>query len=156
MPLPHKYEFERKARAGQPARPRGAYERIIYEHDPVARFSPNILLNYSRPALSPLLLGPLAKASGGFGSCGEVFKDTQDPDYQRLLGAIQKAKADLDVEARFGAPGFKPNPQYVREMKRFGILPPAFDRTRDRIDVFATDQRYWQSFWYQPTGPAGH
>jgi len=155
MPLPHRYEYERKLRAGQQPRPRGAYERIIYENDPVARFSPNILLNYTRPAWSPLLLGPLAKGSGGFGSCGEVFQDTRDPDYQRLLGAIRKAKAELDVEARFGTPAFKPNPQYVREMKRFGILPPAFDRARDSIDVFAADQQYWQSLWYQPAGTAG-
>jgi hypothetical protein len=73
-----------------------------------------------------------------------------------LLGAIQKAKADLDVEARFGTPGFQPNPQYVREMKRFGILPAAFELAKDSLDVFAIDQRYWRSLWYQPAGTAGH
>ena len=150
MPLPHQYEYERKIRANQRQRPRAVYERIIYENDPVARFSPNILLNFTRPLRSPLLLGPLARSAGGFGSCGEVFNDTQDPDYQVLLSAIQRVKADLDAEPRFATPGFKPNPQYVREMKKYGILPPAFDLAQDSLDVFATDQQYWQSLWYRP------
>ena len=108
------------------------------------------MLNFTRPQLSPLLLGPLAKSAGGFGICGEVFKDTNDPDYRLLLSSIVKGKADLDAEPRFGTPGFKPNPQYVREMKKYGILPPAFDLAKDTLDVYETDQEYWRSFWYQP------
>ena len=151
-PLPHTYESEPKLRANQG--PHGIYERIIYENDPVARFSPNILLNFTRPQFSPLLLGPLAKSAGGFGSCGEVFKDEHDPDYQRLLRAIQRAKAALDIKPRFGTPAFKPNWQYVREMKRFGILPGNFELAHDSIDVFAADQKYWRSLWYQASGHA--
>jgi hypothetical protein len=150
MPLPHKYEYERRLRASVAQRPRGAYERIIYENDPVARFSSHILLNFSRPQLSPLLLGPLAKTAGGFGSCSNVFQSTQDPDYRSLLAALTRAKQVLDAQPRFGTPEFKPNRQYVREMKRYGLLPPEFDLARDTLDVFAADQKYWRSLWYQP------
>jgi hypothetical protein len=47
-------------------------------------------------------------------------------------------------------PSFKPNRQYVREMKRFGILPAEFNLNRDPIDVFETDRRYWRFFWCEP------
>ena len=150
MPLPHRYEYQRKIRASHAQKPRGAFERLIYDNDPVARFSPNILLDFTRPANSPLLLAPLAKSAGGWGVCGEFFKDTKDPGYQAFLASIQRSKAALDAEPRFGTPTFHPNPQYVREMKRFGIVPPAFDLAKDRLDVFATDQKYWQSLWYRP------
>ncbi|MEK7685052.1 MAG: hypothetical protein AAB466_06495 [Verrucomicrobiota bacterium] len=149
MRLPFDYEARRKSKGGL-QRPTAVYERIVLEDDPIARFSVNIMLNFTRPQLSPLLLGPLAKSAGGFGSCGEVFKDTNDPDYRLLLSSIVKGKADLDAEPRFGTPGFKPNPQYVREMKKYGILPPAFDLAKDTLDVYETDQEYWRSFWYQP------
>jgi hypothetical protein len=46
--------------------------------------------------------------------------------------------------------GFRPSPGYVREMKRYGILPK--DLTEGApIDVYATDRAYWQSLWWQPT-----
>jgi hypothetical protein len=51
---------------------------------------------------------------------------------------------------RFAVHGFQPNPQYVREMKKYGILPAGFDLAKDPLDVFAADQRYWQSFWHRP------
>ena len=154
MPLPHRYEYERRLRATVAKRPRGAYERIIYENDPVARFSPHILLNFSRAQLSPLLLGPLAKGAGGFGSCSNVFQSDADPDYRSLLTAITRAKQVLDAQPRFGTPEFRPNRQYVREMKRFGLLPIDFDPAWDSLDVFAADQQYWRSLWYRPGAKA--
>ena len=48
-------------------------------------------------------------------------------------------------------PNFQPRPEYIREMKRFGILPESFDPAKERVDVYQLDQRYWQSLWYQPT-----
>jgi hypothetical protein len=147
--MPFNYEQRRQNRNKLPY-PTAAYERLVFENDPMARFSPNILLNFTHPHLSPLLLGPLSKESGGFGSCGEVFKDTNDPDYQRLLSAIEKGKADLDAQPRFPSPAFKPNPQYVREMKKFGILPQSFDLAKDTLDVYEADQAYWRSFWFTP------
>src|ERR1041385_7255967 len=38
MPLPHRYEYERKVRATHAQKARGAYERLVYDNDPVARF----------------------------------------------------------------------------------------------------------------------
>jgi hypothetical protein len=40
--------------------------------------------------------------------------------------------------------GFKPNPAYVREMQRFGLLPPDFDGKRTPLDVYQLDRAYWE------------
>jgi len=45
----------------------------------------------------------------------------------------------------------KPSPNYIREMKRYGILPPDFDLATNPIDAYATDEAYWRSFWYRPS-----
>jgi hypothetical protein len=147
--IPFNYEQRRASRNKLPY-PTAVYERLVFENDPIARFSPNILVNFTRPHFSPILLGPLSKEAGGFGSCGEVFKDTADPDYQLLLAAIERGKAELNAKPRFPSPDFKPNPQYVREMKKYGILPHAFDLAQDTLDVYEADQAYWRSFWFMP------
>ncbi len=49
---------------------------------------------------------------------------------------------------RFDMPGFKPNEHYTREMKRYGILPQSFNLETDAIDVYETDQKYWESLWH--------
>jgi len=124
------------------------HERIVRKDD--FRFSGHVLLNLSRPELSPLLLGPLPKAIGGWGTCPSQFSGKADISYQVLLKAISREKTRLDNVPRFGTPEFKPNRQYIREMVKFGILPPDFDFNKDSIDVFGTDQRYWELFWYRP------
>ncbi len=129
-------------------RPMGIHERVVLANDPIARFSPHILLNFTRPQLSPLLLGPLAKEAGGWESCGAVLASRDDPGYQVLLALIEQGKAELDAKPRYGTPGFQPNQQYIREMRRFGILPPDFDPAHDSVDIFHADQAYWKSFWY--------
>ena len=137
-----------------------AYARYTGMHMAYARRGWHALLNLDEPVKSPLLLGPLARDAGGWGTCkGEppaapsaVFESTDDPDYQKLLAGIQKGRETLQAVKRFDMPGFRPNEQYVREMKRYGILPPAFDRLRDPIDVYATDRAYWRSLWWQPMG----
>jgi len=132
------------------SRPTGIHERVVLQNDPLTRYSTHILLNFSRPSLSPLLLGPLAEESGGYGSCGPVFADTDDPDYRQLLSAIEQGKAAIDARPRYGTPGFRPNRQYVRELKRFGVLPASFDPAADEIDVFQADEAYWKSLWHTP------
>jgi len=127
------------------------YERIVRKDD--YRFSAHVLLNMSRPEYSPLLLGPLPTSAGGWGRCPEGFQGMQDPGYQGLLAALRKGKEGLEATPRFGTPQFRPNRQYVREMKRFGVLPAQFDPARDPIDVFQVDQDYWKLFWYYPDGP---
>ena len=124
------------------------HERIVLKDD--LRFSAHVLVNMSRPERSPLLLGPLPKTAGGWGSCPHQFQGTEDANYQSLLSEIRSRKEQLDKVPIYGTPGFRPNRQYIREMKRFGVLPAQFDPARDPIDVFDVDQRYWRLFWYQP------
>ncbi|MEA1952229.1 MAG: hypothetical protein U9N87_12665, partial [Planctomycetota bacterium] len=42
-----------------------------------------------------------------------------------------------------------PSPFYIREMKRYGILPEDFDPQKHPLDVYETDQAYWRSLWYR-------
>jgi len=122
------------------------------------------VLNLTRPEKSLVLLAPLSSEAGGYGICRErgkggeaatVFADTNDPDYQKILALCIAGKKHLDKIKRFDMPGFRPLPSYVREMKRYGILPKDLAADAD-IDVYATDQAYWRSLWYKPdanTGP---
>jgi len=125
------------------------------------------LYNLTAPANSMILLAPLAKEAGGYGWCQEtsadgqskrpaqVFADAADPDYQFILRAVETAKTELQTLKRFDMPDFRPTRHYVREMVRYGILPPGIDRMKDRIDVYQTDQAYWRSLWYHPPGRDG-
>ncbi len=63
---------------------------------------------------------------------------------------VTAGKKNLDTIKRFDMPDFQPRPEYVREMKRYGILPPTFELGKHPIDIYATDQAYWKSLWYQP------
>lgn len=129
-------------------RPTGAHERIILPDDPARMYDAAVLVNYTRPETSVILLAPLAKDAGGYGRCGRaVFKDKDDPDFKKLLSSIQSGKKLFDQRPHWGMEGWRPNPQYIREMKRFGILPETFDLEKDPFDPFATDQAYWRSLW---------
>jgi mono/diheme cytochrome c family protein len=141
------YHLEEKKLRAAMGRPTGQHERLVQPKDPILRYSAHVLVNTTRPEQSSLLLGPLAKAAGGFGTCGEIFKDRNDPDYLLLLGGIRKAKTILDTEPRFGTENFKPNYQYVRELKKYGVLPANFDLAREPLNVFEADQRYWRTLW---------
>jgi len=112
--------------------------------------------NLSRPEKSLMLLAPLAEKAGGWELCRNeqgrrraIFADTQDPDYQTLLAMIQAGKANLEKIKRFDMPGFQPPPQYLREMRRYGILPADFPDERP-VDPYELDRRYWESLWYRP------
>ncbi len=149
------------------------WERVVLAADPVARLGTEILFNFSRPALSPVLLGPLARGAGGWGTCNgavkrltrpaerpaenasPVFAGTDDPDYRRILAAIEDAGAYLRSGECFDQPGFRPNPHYVREMRRYGILPASADAARDSLDVYALDRAFWKSLWYSPPAATG-
>lgn len=148
------------------------YNRCILCHDAAANIGRRVrkprmnspkhcwnLYNLSYPEKSMILLAPLAKDAGGYGWCTDeygqrnlVFRDKNDPDYQAILRAVQAAKARMekDPACRHDQPGFRPNPHYVRWMKNWEILPPDFDLTKAPLDVYAADQAYWKSLWYQP------
>ena len=115
-----------------------------------AASNPQSLCNLTRLEKSLLLRAPLSKSSGGLGLCEEeVFRNTSDPDYRRLLGAISESSEQLRQRKRFDMPGFRPNEHYIREMQRFGFLPRDL-KPQDPIDIYKTDRAYWMSFWYLP------
>ncbi|MHB8901838.1 MAG: HzsA-related protein [Thermoguttaceae bacterium] len=127
--------------------------------DPRLRFSRHLMFNLSRPEKSLIALSPLAANAGGLGLCrdksgnpAEVFADPSDPDCQTLIAMAAAGKATLDQIKRFDMPGFRPRPQYVREMIGYGILPP--DATPESVtDPYKVDRQYWESLWYQPALP---
>jgi hypothetical protein len=112
--------------------------------------NPGAVVNLSTPEHSLILRAPLARSAGGLQLCEEVvFADTTDAMYQRLLLQFKYAGQVLRETKRFDMPDFRPRPEYIREMKRFGILPADFE-SDDPIDVYQLDQKYWKSFWHQP------
>jgi len=135
--------------------------RESQRYNPAFRFNRHLLYNLTRPEKSLLLLAPLAPEAGGFATtrmgkraapCAVVFKSASDPDYQVLLRAIEDSKKYLDQIKRFDMPGFMPRPEYVRELKRYGLLPETFDLAKAPLDVYAIERLYWRSFWYRPEG----
>jgi hypothetical protein len=113
--------------------------------------NPGSVVNLTTPEHSLVLRAPLARAAGGLQLCDEVvLADTSDAMYQQLVKQFEYAQKVLYEIKRFDMPGFRPRPEYVREMKRFGVLPPDFGPS-DPIDVYETDRKYWKSFWYRPT-----
>jgi hypothetical protein len=136
-------------------RPIGPNERVIVPDDPIAKFGAALLYNFTRPEKSPVLLAPLAKAAGGWECCPGVYKDRDDPHYQDQLARIRQAKELLDAEPRYATPGFKPNRQYLREMRRYGLLPEDSSDSPENVNVFQLDQRYWRSLcWKAERGTA--
>ncbi|MHC4181490.1 MAG: HzsA-related protein, partial [Planctomycetota bacterium] len=93
------------------------------------------------PLPSPRVRG---EGQGVRGSEEAVFADATDPDYQKILALCRAGKEHLEQIKRFDMPGFRPTPTYIREMKKYGILPK--DLAEDaEIDVYATDRAYWRS-----------
>jgi hypothetical protein len=123
--------------------------------DPRLKYSRHIVFNLTRAEKSLVLLAPLAKSAGGHGACradntaagsGSVFANTSDPDYRLLLAMCAAGQRRLNEIKRFDMPGFRPRPEYVREMKRYGVLPGAFDVNKSPLDVYSVDRKYWDQF----------
>jgi hypothetical protein len=79
-----------------------------------------------------------------------VFQNISDPDYAALVAMVSAGRDYLNKITRFDMPDFKLHPAYLREMKRFGILPTTL-APDSRINPYATDQLYWKSLWHQPS-----
>jgi hypothetical protein len=63
----------------------------------------------TNPQLNSFLLAPLPQIAGGSGACGKaVFRDTDDPDYQRLLRTFDPVLAQLRERPRMDMAGAKP------------------------------------------------
>jgi hydrazine synthase alpha subunit-like protein len=124
-------------------------------NDPRLKLSRHVVFNLSRPDKSLLLLAPLSKEAGGLGLCRDaegnsntVFPNTDDAGYKTLLAMVAAGKENLEKIKRFDMPGFKPRPQYIREMRNYGVLP--CDHPDDApVDVYALDRAYWESLWHR-------
>jgi cytochrome c553 len=128
------------------------------------RMHSDLLANLSRPQRSLALIAPLARDAGGLGLCGKKgpdgkpeagtspFASTDDPDYARLLAEVGRGKGRLEEKKRFDMAGFVPNRHYLREMRRYGVLPADLDPASPGrpIDPYEVDEAYWRSFWYAP------
>jgi hypothetical protein len=125
----------------------GARNDQTVERGTVARL---VTSDVGRPAKRASQPQPLDDAQAP--SPGEpvaIFADANDPDYQKILALCRAGKQRLEDIKRFDMPGFRPDPSYVREMKRFGILPQTL--TADApLDAYATDRAYWRSLWWRP------
>ena len=120
-------------------------------------FSRHCIYNLTNPEKSIILMAPLAKTAGGYADDKDkyhpiIFKDSNDTDYQIILAMIQAGKNRLDQVKRFDMPGFKPRREYIREMKKYGILPNDFDIEKENVNIYKLDEQYWQSLWYYPYG----
>ena len=149
-PLPRAISGDIKIPRPEPAsvygypRPEGEAAELM------KKFSRHMVWNLSRPEKSMMLLAPLAREAGGYGLCGaRVFANSSDPDYELILAAVKEAKQGLEQMKRFDMPGFVPRFDWVREMKRFGLLPETH-APRDPVDYYAVERRYWESLWYRP------
>jgi hypothetical protein len=124
--------------------------------DPRLLTSRHIVFNLSRPEKSLILLAPLAKEAGGWGMCRNtngasyVFASKTDPGYQTILAMIVAGKNFLEREStRFDMPNFRPRIDWVREMKRYGILPDSI-QPEEVTNVYCIERQYWESLWYRP------
>lgn len=100
----------------------------------------------------------LAKSAGGWELCrdpkrggsAKVFASRSDPDYQALLGLLNAGTDFLAEHKRFDMPGFVPRTDWVREMKRYGVLADGM-KSSDVTDVYAVETKYWESLWQPPS-----
>ena len=136
---------------------------------PTFRTSRHNIFNLTNPRESLALKATLSKKSGGYAGGKPavskkfkinlatppeefvhpvVFESDGDPDYRAILAHIEAAKDRLNTIKRFDMPGFQPRYEYLREMKRYGVLPKELAANTE-IDIYATDRAYWQSLWYK-------
>lgn len=126
-------------------------------NDPRLLTSRHIVFNLSRPEKSLMLLAPLSADAGGWGLCRDpktrqpvtVFASTSDPGYQSLLAMCAGGRDRLREDKRFDMSDFRPRVDWVREMKRYGILPESTS-PQAVADVYSVERSYWASLWYQP------
>jgi hypothetical protein len=128
--------------------------------DPRLLTSRHMVFNLTHPAQSLLLLAPLSRKAGGWGLCRDpksneprgIFASTNDPGYHTLLAMCVRGQEQLDSVKRFDMPGFRPRRDWIREMKRYGILAADFD-SAGPVDCYQTERRYWTSLWPQGSKP---
>ncbi|MGD0899822.1 MAG: hypothetical protein ABR915_18470 [Thermoguttaceae bacterium] len=135
----------------------------------------DLAFDLTHPEKSLMLLAPLARSAGGLNLCKgkvaplgpvkqpvqptltkpeepptqelvNVFASKEDPDYQAMLVYFERRIKGHGI--RFPMPEWQPDDGYIREMKRYGILPAYLDPAKTRVDPYLTDRAYWQSLWW--------
>jgi mono/diheme cytochrome c family protein len=123
--------------------------------DPRLKHSRHIVFNLTRPGKSLMLLAPLAREAGGYGTCVRdarpVFPSTADAGYQAILAMVVAGQRRLDVIKRFDMPGFRPPFPYLREMARYGVLAE-LPGEGEPVDSYTLDQAYWRQQWWRAMG----
>ena len=136
---------------------------------PTFRTSRHNIFNLTHPEHSLALMAVLARTSGGYaeGKLVEpkkvsialgrkprpfvhpvVLETKEDPDYQSILTHIRAAGQRLETIKRFDMPGFMPRYEYLREMKRYGVLPEDFDpKNPSPVDPYQLDLKYFELFY---------
>ena len=117
--------------------------------------SRHIVFNLTQPNKSILTLAPaqrrcrrVAVRDPKTGTPSNVFTSPSDPDYRTLVAMSTAGQHRLAASKQFDMRGFKPRLDWVREMKRYGILD-AGTLPDDEMDVSRSRrQRYWKSLWY--------
>ncbi len=116
-------------------------------------------VNLTHPEKSLVLVAPLSKEAGGLGLCKGKDKpespvpytSKDDPDYKKSLEIIQQLQAQFQQTNRFFMEDFVPNPNYLREMKRYDVLPGDFEFSREMdFDPYEVDDKYFHSLWWEP------
>jgi hypothetical protein len=123
----------------------------VYPNDPNdsrRKYSRHLFFDLTKPEQSALLLAPMAKSDGGYESCGKAVLKKGDENYNKILAGIERAKLQLDTIKRFDMPDFQPRQEYIREMKKFGILPPEHNPATT-VNPYELEQNYWRSLWYR-------
>ncbi len=136
----------------------------ISHHARQPRFDSHAIYNLTRPEYSMVLLAPLAVSAGGYGLCraegqpagsGKVIESRDDPAYRTLRAMVEAGRDKLNDVTRFDMPDFKPRPAYLREMKRYGVLPEHFDVfNAPPVNVYELDRAYWKKLWWSPEAAA--
>lgn len=110
-------------------------------------------VNFTHPESSLVLLAPLAQEAGGYGMCRDstgkkvaVYKSRPDADYRAMLESIREAARE-GLRNRFERADFRPTKHYVREMKRYGVLPRDWTAKTSGLNVYQIDEKYFRSFW---------
>lgn len=108
------------------------------------------ICNISNPDRSFLVRAPLAKEAGGLGICSKiVFESKDDPLYQDIVRRLGETKRQMEAGKRFDMPGFRPNDDYIREMKKYGFVPKELG-PNETYDYYKIEKEYFDSWFYDP------
>ena len=119
--------------------------------NPDFRYNRHLLYNLTRPEKSLLLLAPLAKSAGGYEICKSnetestpVFNSIEDSVYQTILQYIDDAKDYLEKIKRFDMEGFKPRPEYLGQLIRYGLITEEQAKDPANCDPYKLERKYWK------------